>query len=78
MHAHLPEFYEHTRQWPFAVVVVNQDDDVLEVLAVSINAGIAGAAFEAALTRRNQARIQLRNGGRIMRTEEAVAIDPYR
>lgn len=66
--------YHLTREFNFSVVRVDADDDVIEVLALSDNAGLAAAAFYAALSRYSRSRVQMRNVGRVMHTVETGAL----
>ena len=57
------------REWNFAVVVVDDKGDVVEVMALADNIDLADAAFQVAPTKRSAGTIQLRNGSRVVRSE---------
>jgi len=72
MTTHHVEHYHLTREWPFSVVLLDRNEEVIEVLALANNAGVAYAAFEEALKHRSNSFVQMRNVGRIMHTRPTI------
>lgn len=54
--------------WNYTVYAVDEAGDILEVMAHANNFNVAHAAFNAARYERSWSLIQLREGGRIVRT----------
>lgn len=59
----------------YQIYVVDREGDILEKLGELDNFNAAHAAFVALLTERTSSTIQLRNGGRIVKTAETGLYD---
>lgn len=53
----------------FLIYVVDENDNIVESIAAANNFHVANAAFQVAKTTRTGAILQMRNGGRVMKTE---------
>jgi len=53
----------------FLIYVVDEEDNIIESIAAANHFDVADAAFKAAKATRTAAILQMRNGGRVMKTE---------
>lgn len=53
----------------YLVYVVDDEDNIIESLAAANHFDVADAAFKAAKPTRTNAILQMRNGGRVVKTE---------